>query len=55
MGVTRTDNTYTGDIAVIGMSCRFPGAGEDVDKFWHSIASGECMSTSPEALKSHLL
>lgn len=49
MGLIGTDDTYTGDIAVIGMSCRFPGTGEDVDKFWHSIANGECMSTPPLA------
>jgi acyl transferase domain-containing protein/acyl-coenzyme A synthetase/AMP-(fatty) acid ligase/SAM-dependent methyltransferase len=27
------------DIAVIGMSCRFPGA-DDLDSFWHNLAEG---------------
>lgn len=49
MGLIETDNTHTGDIAIIGMSCRFPGNGENVEQFWHSIANGECMSTSPLA------
>src|SRR5882762_10298189 len=27
------------DIAIVGMSCRFPGA-SDVDEFWHNLADG---------------
>ena len=31
------NNEY--DIAVIGMSCRFPGA-QNVDEFWRNLANG---------------
>src|SRR5467141_3640977 len=31
------DNDY--DIAIVGMSCRFPGA-RNLDEFWHNLASG---------------
>ncbi|KAK8053725.1 hypothetical protein PG996_013026 [Apiospora saccharicola] len=31
----------SGDIAIIGMSCRFPGEGEGVKGFWESISSGQ--------------
>ncbi|KAK8017984.1 hypothetical protein PG991_007174 [Apiospora marii] len=31
----------SGDIAIIGMSCRFPGEGDGVDGFWQSISSGQ--------------
>ena len=32
----------SGDVAIVGMSCRFPGDGEGVDGFWQSISSGQC-------------
>lgn len=35
----------SGDIAIVGMSCRFPGEGEGVDGFWQSISSGQCKSS----------
>ncbi len=31
------NNEY--DIAVIGMSCRFPGA-QNIDEFWHNLVNG---------------
>ena len=31
---------FDNDIAVIAMSGRFPGAGEDLDKFWHNLREG---------------
>ncbi len=31
--------TTTGEIAVIGMSCRFPGA-ENIEQFWHNLCNG---------------
>ncbi|KAK2754870.1 Type I Iterative PKS [Arachnomyces sp. PD_36] len=31
----------SGDVAIVGMSCRFPGGGEGVDGFWQSISSGQ--------------
>ncbi|MER5558834.1 SDR family NAD(P)-dependent oxidoreductase [Streptomyces sp. NPDC002506] len=37
----RTGGTRTGDIAVIGMSGRFPGA-PDLDAFWRNLAAGRC-------------
>ncbi|HET6213344.1 MAG TPA: polyketide synthase, partial [Micromonosporaceae bacterium] len=33
-----------GRIAVIGMACRVPGAG-DVRRFWHNLVSGTCART----------
>jgi len=34
-----SDFAHDSDIAVIGMSCRFPGA-EDVDAFWQNLCAG---------------
>ena len=34
-----TDITIGEDIAIIGMSCRFPGA-ENVDQFWENLLNG---------------
>ena len=35
----RSINKSIGDIAIIGMSCRFPGAG-DVETFWQNLKNG---------------
>lgn len=31
-------------VAVTGLSCRFPGDGDNLDNFWDSICAGTCMS-----------
>jgi zearalenone synthase (highly reducing iterative type I polyketide synthase) len=31
-------------VAVTGLSCRFPGDGDNLDNFWNSICAGTCMS-----------
>ncbi len=35
----RGETVSTGDIAVVGMACRFPGA-EDLDEYWRLLAEG---------------
>lgn len=35
------ENNELDDIAIIGMSCRFPGA-PDIDAFWNVISEGKC-------------
>ncbi len=35
----RQDSTVSNDIAVIGMSCRFPGA-PNLSQFWHNLRTG---------------
>jgi acyl transferase domain-containing protein len=44
-----TDETVNGsEIAIIGMSCRFPGAG-NVDEFWRNLCDGvESISFLPD-------
>ena len=35
-------------IAIVGMACRFPGDGEDIEGFWNSLITGrDCMSEVP--------
>ena len=33
------DDTMQDAVAIIGMSCRFPGA-ESVDEYWHNLKAG---------------
>jgi len=40
--------SFNQDIAIIGMSCRFPGA-EDYSSYWHNLLQGkEYISAVPE-------
>jgi len=40
------DNQNTlNHIAIVGMSCRFPGA-DSVEAFWHNIVNGQCAAAS---------
>jgi zearalenone synthase (highly reducing iterative type I polyketide synthase) len=32
-----------GDIAIIGLSCRFPGSASDPEKFWELLSNKRCM------------
>jgi len=36
---TTIDDTTTGDVAIIGMSGRFPGA-QNIEQFWHNLING---------------
>jgi acyl transferase domain-containing protein len=47
MSNTTESAEYSGNIAIVGMSCRFPGDGEGVDGFWQSISSGQCKLPHP--------
>lgn len=38
---------YSGDIAVIGISCRFPGGLDSPDKFFDSLMNKKCMIAPP--------
>lgn len=50
MSAGSDDPVYAGDIAIIGMSCRFPGEGKSVSEFWESISTGQCECIRSEYL-----
>ena len=37
---TRSAGPLQSNIAIVGMSCRFPGGADDTDKYWDLLASG---------------
>src|SRR3990167_9156447 len=41
--ISTTKNNSNKEIAIIGMSCKFPGGIEDPFMFWEAIGTGKCM------------
>src|SRR3990167_2529374 len=41
--ISTTKNNSNKEIAIIGMSCKFPGGIEDPFMFWEAISTGKCM------------
>ncbi|WP_433678426.1 type I polyketide synthase [Nocardia sp. CA-119907] len=46
-----SDAYRSGDIAIVGMSCRFPGASSP-DEFWHLLRSGTEMIATPSDIRA---
>ena len=49
------DNLNENDIAIIGMSCNFPGGADDPDTFWNNIIQNKDSITSVEQSRMQIL
>ncbi|MFT7836004.1 acyltransferase domain-containing protein [Saccharothrix sp. BKS2] len=52
MGLTPTARHGDQPIAIIGLSCRLPGA-PDADRFWDLLVNGEDRVAAPDAARTH--
>ncbi|MBU1172219.1 MAG: thioester reductase domain-containing protein [Proteobacteria bacterium] len=51
----KTTGMATGDMAIVGMACRFPGA-TDIDAFWNNIENSyDCLSDFPKDARAPFL